>query len=369
MSLFGNLDVFWLVRRVWVDRRRLIRNIIIATVAALIIAFSIPRTYESKVVLAPESAKSSSMGSLASLASIAGVNLGGMTGEEDAIYPELYPQIVSSTIFLSDLFDMNVQSGDGKVNATLFQYISSMQKKAWWDYIFEIPGKIKKLFSDTKSGGGAASNVTYYSYSETETAVMNRLEKLIQCKVDVGNDVVTILVGMQDPRIAAQVADRVATQLQEYVTKYRTGKSAKDYEYTLNLYNEAKAEYDKKQSEYARYMDSHALGTMKNFYRIEEDRLRDEAQLAYSVYTQMAQQKELARAKVQEKTPVFSVMQPAVVPRLPAAPSRMFILVSIVFLAFFGHICWIVIEKEAKNVLKSQLLLHRERVAANKKNG
>ena len=88
--------------------------------------------------------------------------------------------------------------------------------------------------------------------------------------MDVGNNVITIDVMMQDAKIAAQVADRVASLLQEYVTKYRTNKSQQDYLYSEKLFKEAEAEYHKKQEEDARYMDKHMLGTLKMQYKAEE---------------------------------------------------------------------------------------------------
>ena len=229
MNILSNIDILWLSRRVWSDRRRLIRNCFIGAIVALIIAFSIPRRYTSEVVLAPEAAKSSSFGALGSLASMAGVNVGDMTGGNDAIYPELYPQIVGSTVFIADLYAMNVKSGDGEIDMTLFDYIRSHQSKAWWMYIVELPLKLKQMLTPKAGGVSLPEEVTYYSYSEGETNVINKLRKLVLCSVDVGNEVVTISVTMQDAKIAAQVADRVASLLQDYVTRYRTGKTIKDF--------------------------------------------------------------------------------------------------------------------------------------------
>ncbi|MBQ5664102.1 MAG: hypothetical protein IIV19_06715, partial [Bacteroidaceae bacterium] len=81
-------DIIPLLRRVWSDRRRMLRNCGIAAVVAIIVGFSIPKEYESIVVLAPESSSNSSLSGLSSLASLAGVNMGNIQNE-DALYPEL----------------------------------------------------------------------------------------------------------------------------------------------------------------------------------------------------------------------------------------------------------------------------------------
>ena len=49
----------------------------------------------------------------------------------------------------------------------------------------------------------------------------------------------------------------------------------------------------------------------------ETERLQSEASLASQIYSQMAQQRELARAKIQEEKPVYAVVQPATLPQTP----------------------------------------------------
>lgn len=49
-------------------------------------------------------------------------------------------------------------------------------------------------------------------------------------------------------------------------------------------------------------------------YRAEQERLKNEMELAYTVYTQVSGQLQMARAKVQEINSVYTVVQPATVP-------------------------------------------------------
>lgn len=352
---FNRSDIFKLLRIVWLKKTSVIKSCTIAALVAVGIAFSIPKTFQSTVVLAPEFNNAGGNNSFSSLASFAGIDLSGMNSE-DALYPELYPQIVSSTEFMDELMQMNVKSQDGVVDTTLFSYISAFQEKAWWTYIYEFPNKLYRMVFPKKKNPGAGGSGTevlpYKVYSESQISVINKLRKMINCSVDVGNNVVTINANMQDPVISAQVANKVADLLQEKVTLYRTNKSQKDFDYSNMLYEEAKQNYHNKQDEYYRYLDKHALGTALNTVRAKEDRMKDEVELAYTVYCQVAQQRELSKAKVQEVTPVFSVLQPAVVPVLPVSPQKMFILVAFVFLTFFGHVVWIIYESKIKALFK-----------------
>ena len=346
-------DIIPLLRRVWSDRRRMLRNCGIAAVVAIIVGFSIPKEYESIVVLAPESSSNSSLSGLSSLASLAGVNMGNIQNE-DALYPELYPQIIGSTTFMSDLYSMQVNSLDGEINTTLYDYIVNKQSHPWWSNIILLPLKIKAMIMPKKKiiAGGEPEDVTYCSYSEQEFSVIKKLRKKVWTSVDKGTDVITISVLMQDSKIAAQVADKVAFLLQEYVTKYRTQKAHQDYLYSEKLLADAESIYRTKQDEYAKYMDSHMLGTLKMQYKAEEERLMNEVQLAFNVYNQLSQQKEIAKAKVQEHTPVYTTMQPAVIPQLAIGPRKMFILVGFMFLTIFGHITWLLLGSKFKSAIR-----------------
>ncbi len=57
-------------------------------------------------------------------------------------------------------------------------------------------------------------------------------------------------------------------------------------------------------------------------YRAEQVRLENEMNLAYQVYTSVAQQLQIAEAKVQEITPVYTIVEPATIPVKASKPSK-----------------------------------------------
>ena len=70
------------------------------SVFGIIIALSTVREYTAEVVVAPEASGSSMISSsVSSLASMMGVNIG-MSESGDALYPTLYPDILTSLPFL-----------------------------------------------------------------------------------------------------------------------------------------------------------------------------------------------------------------------------------------------------------------------------
>ena len=64
-----------------------------------------------------------------------------------------------------------------------------------------------------------------------------------------------------------------------------------------------------------------------------------DANLASDIYSQMAQQRELARAKIQEEKPVYAVVQPATLPQ-QATNSRAKRVLIWGFLGFFLSLAW-----------------------------
>lgn len=338
-----DIDIVGLILLLWSKRKRFIINCFIGGVLSIIVAFSIPKEYTSTVVMAPESSSgANAAGGLGALASMAGFNLGGLSGSEDALYPELYPQIISSTPFLCELMSLQVETKEGELNTTLYNYLSKHQKKTWWSKAMVAPIKmVKRMFGpevvDTIVPTSSV-NLTRKQY-----LTLQSLDDKIGVNVDKGNFVITLSVTMQDPKVAATIATVVSENLQDYIGQYRSAKARKDLAYTELLYKEAQEKYYNAQQAYAEYADQHQ-GVVKMRYQIEQDRLSNEKDLAFNVYNQIAQQLEVARAKVTESTPVCVMVQPAIVPIKASAPKKMMMGLLYVFLAFFGTAAWIIIQ-------------------------
>lgn len=339
-------DIIGIILLLWSKRKRIIINCFIGGILSIIIAFSIPKLYTSTVVMAPESSSGTSMsGGLGALASMAGFNLGGLSGSEDALYPELYPQIVSSTPFLCDVMNLQVETIDGELKTSMYDYLVNHQKSPWWSKMIAAPFKwIKRLTGGDKKEDIIPLDAEEMTLSRRQYLTLKSLDDLISVSVDKGNFVITLSVTMQDPKIASYVATVVSENLQEYIGKYRSAKARKDLAYTEKLYTEAQEKYYKAQQAYATYADQHQ-GVVKMQYQIEQDRLSNEQDLAFNVYNQIAQQLEMARAKVAESTPVCVVMQPAIVPVKASSPKKMMMGLLYVFLAFFGTAAWYIVKE------------------------
>lgn len=348
------IDLLELFGKLWQAKRTLIWAGVIGMVVGVVIAFSIPKQYTTDMKLAPEvsGGNKSTSGGLGALASMAGINLNSGSGT-DAVNPMLYPEIVSSVPFITGLFDVPVTTVDGD-NLTLRSYLEYKTRAPWWSAIMALPGKaigaVKGLFTEP-ADTAKQYNVDPFRLSYDQMMLVERLNACISSDVDTKTAVISVSVTMQDPLVSALIADTVVHRLQEYVTEYRTEKARNDLEYARKINDESRAEYHKAQQRYANFVDrNHGLTSRSS--QTEEERLQNEMSLAYSVYQTAAQQYQMAKAKVQEITPVYTVLKPASVPILPSKPSKVVILIGFIFLAVVAAAAWVLFGKDFISSLK-----------------
>ena len=334
-------DFVELIGNLWAHRKRIILNCFWGGILSIIVAFSIPKEYTSEVVIAPEiSATSGITGGLGALASMAGIN---METEEEAIYPQLYPQIVSTTPFLCDLASLKVDCKYRKdsISTNIYNYLTKYQKEPWWSKILSAPFKLIKREKEEMLEDGAQLNPKQLSRQQQK--VLKELKERITVELDKLTSAIYVNVVMQDAHIASVVADAVTENLQLYVTDYRTAKARKDMENTQRMCDEARENYYAAQHAYAEYCDQH-MGVTKLQYLMEQDRLSNEKDLAFNLYNQLAQQLDMCRTKLLEKTPVVVILQPSTIPYKATTPKKMMIGILFVFLAFFGTAAWIIVK-------------------------
>lgn len=360
------IDLIELAQKVWAERKLIFKACGIAVVVALVVAFSIPKEYATSVTLAPETGGKSGTGSIGALAAMAGINLGASSGE-DALSPDLYPDIVSSTPFLTSLFDVRVKSEEAEVDTTLYAYLKEYQRSPWWSVVLSAPfkalGWTMSLFRDEPEEEEDAQ-LDPFHLTQEESNIAKALSNRLSISVDKKTGVTTLTVTMQDALISASLTDTVMHSLQDYITDYRTNKARHDLAYMEKLYDEAKADYTEAQQKYAQFADAN-LNISRLVYRAEQERLQNEMNLAYQMYTTVSQQLQMAKAKVQEITPVYTVVQPATVPLSASKPNKLMILVGFVFLAAVGCVGWILFVKDfIKNWKKSEEAELEEKSAA-----
>lgn len=336
------IDLMEYARKLWAARKLLFKVAGIAVIVGVVIAFTTPKQYTVSVKLAPESTKSG--GGLSGIASMLGVGSMSMGSDADALSITLYPDIVSSTPFILDLMDTQVKTIDEEQpDTTLVGYLKEYTSKSLIGTVMSLPfkaiGGIISLFKDEEEEKGV-KEINPFQLTKEQSRTVQGLKKMIVANVDKKTGVTTVSVTMQDPLVAAILTDTVVVKLKEHITKYRVSKAEEDCKYWEQLNDQRRDEYHAKQKLYAEYIDANQNVILKSV-RIEQERLQNDMNLAYQVYSNVATQLQMAKAKVQEAKPVFAVVEPASVPLLPSGTSRKMILVGTVFLFVAAAAAWV----------------------------
>ena len=347
------IDLMDLLRKVIGIRKKIYKAAGIGLIIGVIVAISIPKQYTVEVTLSPEMGNNKE-GGLSGLAASflgSGVTMGDGT---DALNASLSADIVSSTPFLLELSAMDIPVTKNEV-MTLNTYLDE-ETSPWWSYVIGFPGMViggvKSLFTEEdeitsfdKTSQGAIE------LSKKESKKIAALKKMITASVDKKTSMTSVTATFQDPKVAAVVADSVVKKLQEYIIDYRTFKAKEDCIYLEKLFKERQQEYYAAQKKYADYLDSHDNLILQSV-RAEQERLQNDMSLAYQVYSQVAGQLQVARAKVQEEKPVFAVVEPAVVPLEPSGTSRKVYVLAFIFLSVCIVIFWNLFGKDFLNKFK-----------------
>lgn len=335
------IDLGEVARLLWTRRKTFIIVVAITFVLSAVWIFPEPRFYKCSVSLAPETTGTDVGGGLSSIASQFGFNLG--SSSQDAIYPLLYPDLMSSNDFIISLLDIKVKTADGTIATDYYTYMTKHQKKNELTRPFKkFMYTVKNMISSKKpeKGAGTASKIDPFRMSVKDYNLVEGLKHKISCAVDKKTDVVTITVEDQDALVCATMADSVRQHLQDFITKYRTNKARADVLHYQKLAAQAKKEYDASVRTYSAYCDANQDVMLQSFIS-KRDELENEMQLKFNTYSAMRTQLEAMRAKLQEKTPAFTTLQDATVPVLPAGPKRLVFIVGMCFFVSFITALWI----------------------------
>jgi len=331
------IDLRVVMSKIWKNKKLFYKTLPIAFVLSCIYILSIPRYYTSDVKLAPEMENSMGGGTLGSIAASFGFDLSDMQ-TSDAITPLLYPDLMEDNKFVTNLFNIQVTNKDGDIKDSYYNYLKKHQKKAWWMYPI---GWIKKMFSEDDNGQGAKGKLDPYHLSKKDDNIAKKIRDNIKLSIDKKTGVITINVTDQDPIICKTIADTLMTRLQDFITEYRTNKARVDVEYYKKLTAEAKQEYEKARQRYGNYADAN-MDIVLESYRAKRDDLENDMQLKFNAYSTMNTQLQAAMAKVQERTPAFTVVKGAAVPVKPAGPKRMLFVLGMLILGSIATTVYII---------------------------
>lgn len=324
------IDLAVLFKKVKEHKKAFFITLPVVFILSSLIIICVPRTYTSSTTMAPEMSGASGTSTISELASSFGFDLSNVEGT-DAISPLLYPDLMSDNGFVSNLFNIKIQTIDGTVKTTYRDYLLRYQNHAWWDVPIEW---LKNLFkSKDKGGNGGKKEFDPYQPTKREELVMDMIRNSVGIAIDKKTGIISISTESQDPLVCKIIADSTRAYIQEFITKYRTSKARRDVQYYEKLTAKARADYQRARQLYGSYSDANSEVILESYKSKIED-LENEMQLKYNAYNAYTTQLQAAQAKLQERTPAFTVIKGASVPLKPSGPKRMIFVLAMTFIAF-----------------------------------
>ncbi len=322
------IDLRVVAKKIWANKKLFYKVLPIVFVLSCFYIVSIPRYYTSETKLAPEMENSGAGGTLSSIAASFGFDISDMQ-TSDAITPLLYPDLMEDNAFVVSILNIKVVNIDGDIKTTYHDYLKNFQEKAWWSYPINW---LKSLLPKKEDPVGNKGKFDAYHLSKNEDGILNSARDNINISIDKKTGVITINTKAQDPLICKTLADSIKDKLQVFITEYRTNKARVDYEYYKQLTAEAKQDYERMRQRYGAFIDGNVNIALQSV-RLKAEEMESEMELKLNNYNTLNSQMLAAKAKVQERTPAFTVVKGAAVPIKPAGPKRMIFVALMLFFA------------------------------------
>ena len=295
----SEIDILEILKKLWGERKIIFWSIGVSAILGLIVGFTSPKQYKVVTTMLPQSEDGGGMGNFSSLAAIAGFDIN-LSDNGSEISPVIFPQIVESEPFLLEL--MHTKYNFKKLNrpVSLFDYMTKYEKPGIIDlvmkYTIGLPAYIKQSLKKKKVAGKPI-NDGLTRMSEDEAAIAMMLKGSVTLNMNKKEGYMTLTTVMGESLLTAQVAKKSQEMLQEKITAYKTQRAIDQLSFFEKRFNEKKVEYLRVQNQLASFKDRNLFVTSA-VGNSEETRLRDDYNLAFSVYSELAKQLENAKIKV-----------------------------------------------------------------------
>jgi len=352
-----------LLQKLWQGRKITITMSVIFALMGVAFALSSPNIYTATTTFIPKGKTNSTGGSLSGLASLAGISLGGMSGGDSEIPPTMYPMILNSIPFLEKTLSLEVPLNGQNIlikeyllsqiyfkESNSFDFSSFLKK-----YTIGLPSLLKdKIFGEMNALPRSTEKATIKRLTYEEEQLYNYLKGLITISVDIKEGFISLSVQDKDPQLAAIIAQNTQNLLQQEVIDFKIKNAQELLTFTETLYAEKKVAFEALQDELASFRDQHQ-NISSGLFENKLSRLESELAIASSVNEELAKQVEQARIQVSRDTPIFTIIDPVVIPNQRTSPKRTLIVLSFTFLGVFFGLSYTLI-KQPFATIKKQIL-------------
>jgi uncharacterized protein involved in exopolysaccharide biosynthesis len=337
------IDITEILKKLWVKRSFIIKLTVAFLLLGLFVALFSPVQYTSTCTVVPQSGNSSGGGGLGGVAAIMGVNLGTAMMTEGTLSPVMYPEIIKSVPFTREIMktEVIVEKSNGQP-ITLYDYYTDKQYRdfnllgAIKKYTIGLPGVLIGAIRGDKEPEIVESSLigdsnTVFKLTEEEKRVYDAIQEAVQINPNSKDGYVTIGYVFPEAKVAAQVTDKIYRTLEEYVSQFKSEKLNDNLEFVEISYETARTDFLNAQDRLTAFQDANRVLSTASA-RSMEARLRNEYDIAFTLYRELATQREQAKIAVKENQTILTLVNPPVVPHEKSAPRRSIIIIGFLFL-------------------------------------
>jgi uncharacterized protein involved in exopolysaccharide biosynthesis len=313
-------DIMKIASRIILNWKKTLYIIIPITLLSGVYLFLQPNIYTAETSILPELEKNKMLGMLSSvdLASATGLSLG------ETPVSKLYPLIIKSARVLHEVIYTKYKTEKFNDSVDLIRF---------W--------KIEKK-----------------SEQENYEAALKRLRNNMDVTFDNKLGTLLLKTDMEEPKLAADVANEVTAQLDEYTRKKRKTGVTLQREFIEKRLQEVKDALKSSENILTNFRNKHRkIGDSPNLI-VEEERLNRDVQINSTIYIELTKQVEIAKIEEIKNIPVINILDEARVPLQKSFPHRATTL-ALVFIFGIGIISlYFGFEPE----IKSNYVLLKERM-------
>lgn len=342
------LDILWIVPYLWSKKKIIIYATLISFILAMVAFVLSPRKYTCQASILPITGESSVSSGMSLLASMAGVGMKS-TSSSNIITPSLYPAVSETTPFLKKLMHVPLKWADNDTIMSTYEYAERMDRplsEIIYSYTIGLPTTImnavkpqKAVKLDDLEVAGGDKEKEYLVLNKAERRAIKILKDLIVIEEDAKISAINISSVCENREQAVILTSAALGILQETIIEFKTKRSSQTLGFLEERYAESSKEYEKIRKQYYDYKDSHR-NMIDERIDIEYQQLSDQYQMSHQILKTLASQLEEAKLEIMEETPVFSVLQPAVLPYEKSHPKVIIYLAVGILLGGFASIAW-----------------------------
>jgi len=343
------IDLVDLFRKLWEKRKFILTVTGIFLLIGLFVALFSPVKYTASCTVVPQSGENKS-GGLSGVAAMMGVNLGTAMMSEGTLSPNIYPEIIKSVPFTREIMQTPIvtKRSNGKA-ITLYEYYTNKQYQdknllgSIKKYTLGLPsmllGSLRKK-NPIKKTTFPLDSTSIYVLNEEEKKVYEAIQGALQVSTNSKEGYVSLSYSFPEAKPAAVITDKLYRMLEKYVTSFKSEKLEDNLQFVEESYETARQDFLQAQSRLAAFQDANR-GLATATARSTEMRMQSEFNIAFSVYSELAKQREQARISVKENQTILTLVNPAVVPTEKSAPRRSIILIGFLFLGIVVACGWV----------------------------